>query len=60
MKQFFQLAILSIFLFTNVHSYASPQVEEDSISMGAGYANDIYYSFENGEVGSAPPSGLLS
>jgi hypothetical protein len=26
----------------------------DSLSMGPGYINDIYYSLENGEVGSAP------
>ncbi len=25
-------------------------MEEDSVSMGAGYANDVYYSMENGEV----------
>lgn len=54
MKQFFQLVILGFLLFTNVHSYASTQMGEDSITMGAGYANDIYYSFENGEAGSAP------
>ena len=54
MKQFFQLAILSIFLFTNVCSYANTLMEEDSITMGGGYANEIYYSFENGEIGSAP------
>lgn len=29
----------------------------DSISMGAGYANDVYYSLENGIVGTAPRAG---
>lgn len=28
--------------------------EKDSITMGADYANDVYYSFENGEVKSEP------
>jgi predicted lipoprotein with Yx(FWY)xxD motif len=54
MKHFIQLTFLTIILAgsTNFHSYA--QTNEDSVSMGAGYANDIYYSFENGEVASAP------
>jgi len=29
----------------------------DSISMGAGYANDVYYSLENGTIGTASRSG---
>lgn len=31
---------------------ASPSMEEDSVQMGGGYANDIYYSFTEGEVAS--------
>jgi hypothetical protein len=54
MKHFIQLTFLTIILAgsTNFYSYAQPI--EDSVSMGAGYANDIYYNFENGEVASVP------
>ncbi len=26
------------------------EAEEDSVFLGSGYVNDIYYSFENGEI----------
>ncbi len=35
-------------------SISAQIVKNDSVSMGPGYANQIYYSFKNGQVGSAP------
>ncbi len=44
---------LAVNLFTGCEKDKGPNTpvpENDSISMGAGYANDIFYSFENGKV----------
>ncbi len=46
MKQLFTFLLL----FTL--SISSAQLLEDSVVMGASYSNDIFYSFENGEVSS--------
>jgi len=42
--------LLSIALISSV--IATAQMEEDSVSIGAGYTDKVFYSFENGEVGS--------
>ena len=54
MKHFIQLTFLTIILAGSTNFYSYAQTSEDSVSMGASYANDIYYSFEIGEVASAP------
>jgi hypothetical protein len=48
--QSLMLIAVSVVLSTN----ANGQAVADSIEMGDGYANDVYYSFENGEVLSTP------
>ena len=51
---------LAIFILTSCDETVEPDPQvsfADSISMGAGYANEIYYSMENGIVSSAPRSG---
>ena len=52
MRQFYQIALVIVFTitanFTNANFYT--EAEQDSVSLGAGYANDVYYSFENGEI----------
>ncbi|MFC2106767.1 T9SS type A sorting domain-containing protein [Bacteroidota bacterium] len=45
MKKFTLLFIAGIMLGFNTYSQTT-----DAVSMGASYANEIYYSFENGEV----------
>ena len=42
---------------TIVASIEDPISFTDSVSMGAGYANDVYYSLENGIVSTAPRAG---
>lgn len=52
MKKFIQTAFVALAIIT-ISSFSSyAQVEHDSVTMGAQYANDIYYSFENGEIAS--------
>ncbi len=46
LKNLFVISLLTITINLSV----SAQVVSDSVSMGAGYANDIFYSFANGEV----------
>ncbi len=51
---------LAIFIFSSCDKTSDPDPVlsyADSISMGAEYANDVYYSLENGVVGTAPRSG---
>ncbi|MEZ5198101.1 MAG: T9SS type A sorting domain-containing protein [Bacteroidales bacterium] len=50
MRHFYQFAFVIAFLFGSVQSFSSTLMVDDSVTMGGGYANDIYYSFENGEV----------
>ncbi len=50
MKQFYQFALVMIFTITTCFTNANVLLETDSVSMGFGYANDVYYSFENGEI----------
>lgn len=55
MKHLFYLALALIILSScNDPIEEKPEVYLDSISMGPGYANDIYYSLENGVVKTSP------
>lgn len=44
------LFCISALMLTITTNYSNAQTEADSIMMGASYANDVYYSFANGEV----------
>jgi hypothetical protein len=51
---------LAIFILTSCDDTTvidDPISYADSISMGAGYANDVYYSLENGIISTAPRAG---
>lgn len=50
MKHLYQFLLSAMLTFSVVIGFANPLAEADSVTMGAGYANDIYYSMENGEV----------
>jgi hypothetical protein len=52
MRKLYQIILLSLIMSGSFRSFSATQMEEDSITMGAGYANDIYYSFQDGEVSS--------
>lgn len=55
MKRCLQFTLLiAVILFTACEKNSDPVPVEDSVTMGAGYANDIYYSFENGIVAETP------
>ena len=45
--------LLSLLLGTSILG-AQAQTTDETVSVGAGYANDVYYSLENGEVASIP------
>lgn len=45
MKKIYLLLVLAVVFAGNTNAQVT-----DSVSLGAGYASDIYYSFENGEV----------
>jgi hypothetical protein len=54
MRHYYCQFVLLIAIITgSIQGYSAVLLEDDSITMGGGYANEIYYSFENGEVGSA-------
>jgi hypothetical protein len=46
-----KIALQIAFLFASAMSLLAQPIANDSVSLGARYANDIYYSFENGIVG---------
>lgn len=50
MKQFYQFTLVIVFTITASFANANFLLETDSVSMDAFYANDVYYSFENGDV----------
>lgn len=52
MKQFYQITLVIVFAITANFANANflLEAEQDSVSLGSGYANDVYYSFENGAV----------
>lgn len=50
----FNYLFLISFIFTSSFAFSTPEV--DSISMGGGYASDVFYSFENGVVATADRS----
>lgn len=50
MRHFYRFTLIIAFLFGTLQMFATTLMEADSVEMGGGYANDIYYSFENGEV----------
>lgn len=52
MKQFYQFALVILFTITASFANANVLLENDSVTLGAGYANDVYYSFQNGEISS--------
>jgi len=47
----FNYLFLLSFILTSSFAYSNP--EADSVSMGSGYANDVFYSLENGVVATA-------
>lgn len=47
----FNYIILLSFIFTSSFAFSNPEV--DSVSMGSGYASDVFYSLENGVVATA-------
>jgi len=49
-----KIALQIAFLFASAMPLLAQTTANDSISLGAGYMNDIYYSFENGIVGTQP------
>lgn len=52
-KHTFIIALTTIIIFTlHLSASALEVTEEDSVAMGSGYANDIYYSMNNGQVSS--------
>jgi len=51
MKVFTKFMLLSIFAFTTIASIAQ---EEKTVTMGASYANEVFYSFQNGVVATPP------
>ena len=50
MKRLYQFVTAIVICALGMSSYAFAQMEADSIEMGGGYANDVYYSLENGEI----------
>jgi len=52
MRQFYQITLAIVFAIASFSTSANSllDIEQDSVFLGAGYANDIYYSFENGEI----------
>jgi hypothetical protein len=58
MKKYFYISLMAIAItaFSAKLLVAQNRVElvNDSVAMGAGYANEIYYSLSNGEVASVP------
>ncbi|NOX84573.1 MAG: hypothetical protein GXO86_01190, partial [Chlorobi bacterium] len=46
--------LIIILLFTETVAFGQSTPTRDSLSMGGGYANDIFYSLENGEVSAVP------
>jgi len=53
MKKLLHKSMLAIALVVMMYN-GYGQVIQDSVDMGPSYANDVYYSFENGTVHSAP------
>ena len=49
-----KIALQIAFLFASAMSLLAQPIANDSVSLGAGYVNDIYYSFENGTVSTQP------
>lgn len=45
--------LLQLFFALSGYAAIAQQAANDSISLGASYVNDVYYSFENGTVGTA-------
>jgi hypothetical protein len=54
MRHYYQFTLLIAILFGSIQAFSVTLMEDDSIAMGSGYSNEVYYSFENGEVASAP------
>jgi hypothetical protein len=58
MKKYFYISLLAIVISfctnSNVNAQNRITVVKDSVSMGPGYANEIYYSMANGEIASVP------
>ncbi len=56
MKKFtsFLIAAVMVVVFLPVNKVVAQDYTRDSLSMGPGYANDLFYSMTNGLVGEAP------
>lgn len=50
MKITYFLLVCVIYLAIQTNNTVNAQAETDSVMMGAGYTNDIYYSFTNGTI----------
>jgi hypothetical protein len=55
MRKFYVFAGILILCVFNQPLVAQPT--NDSVAMGPGYANEVYYSFANGTVAEVPRSG---
>ena len=56
MKRLYQFVTAIVVCTMGFSFIANGQMAADSVEMGAGYANDIYYSMENGEIASVDRS----
>ncbi len=52
MKRLYQFVTAIVLCAMGLPIFVNGQMVADSVEMGAGYANDIYYSMENGEIAS--------
>ncbi len=50
MKKSYYIILTIVLGLNSLFAQANITMEKDSVSLGAGYANDVYYSFENGEI----------
>ncbi|MEZ5083046.1 MAG: hypothetical protein R2750_06320 [Bacteroidales bacterium] len=52
MKNVYYFVLVTLFFTSLISSKAIGQMQQDSVEMGPGYANDIYYSMQDGFISS--------
>lgn len=50
MKKTYKIILTILLGLNSLFTLGNINMEKDSVSLGAGYTNDVYYSFENGEI----------
>ncbi|NOX48407.1 MAG: T9SS type A sorting domain-containing protein [Chlorobi bacterium] len=50
MKKIYFIVLIIVLGLNSLFALGNTAMENDSVSLGAGYANDVYYSFESGEI----------